>query len=88
MTTPAMRAPISFERPAHPAIPATRKHHAIALTTTSSEDLAMTRKYRGSTKRARSQAPPTSPATATSDFSRSSACMFCRLGWIARKAMA
>ena len=44
MTTPAIRAPISFESPAHPATPATRKHQAIALTTTSSEDFAMTRK--------------------------------------------
>ncbi len=48
ITMPAISAPISLESPTPPATPATRKHHAIAVRSTSSVDRAMLRKSAGS----------------------------------------
>ena len=43
MVMPAISAPISFERPRAPAVPATRKHQAMEVTSTISGDFAIAR---------------------------------------------
>ena len=48
-TSPAINAPISVERPTCPATPATRKHQATEVMSTSSCEVAMARNSVGST---------------------------------------
>ena len=85
---PAMRAPISLESPSCPATPATRKHHAMEVRSTSSRDRATDRKSPGRARRERTTAVATSATPAPKEASSGTGSSVFRFGRNVRKAMA